>query len=152
MAPLELHSGTAGSKKHFVSRFHVRDEKEKVVTAGGPNLSEGPEPAQSLLPLLVHPLLPLLLLVSPLLALLQRATVGETVSRRRRELRFCCCSSLVEGGRTYQVDLVMLVEHREALLGLELLLLLSLHTLLLRVTAEHKLMSVVVEETHLSHL
>lgn len=37
----------------------------------------------------------------------------------------------VGGGGSYQVDLVVLVEQREALLGLKLLLLLSLHTLVL---------------------
>lgn len=41
-----------------------------------------------------------------------------------------CCRSLVEVD-LYLVDLVVLVEQREALLGLELLLLLGLHTLVL---------------------
>lgn len=64
-----------------------------------------------------------------------------------------CCRSLVEVD-LYLVDLVVLVEQREALLGLELLLLLGLHTLVLwntektssgeRPVEEHKNTSVIL--------
>lgn len=54
------------------------DEKEKLVTGGGPDLSEGLESAQSLLPLLIHPLLPLLLLLFSFLTFLQQTTGGDS--------------------------------------------------------------------------
>lgn len=119
-----------------------------MVTAGGPNLSEGLEPAQSLLPLLIHPLLPLLLLLFSFLTFLQETTGGDGERDTTETSTFLSilpplswrgpCGLPLAAMRSYQVDVVMLVKQGEALLGLKLRLLLSLHTLVLKHTATHK--------------
>lgn len=75
--PLELYFGITRGTKRSACHFQVEMKRGKVVTAGEPDLSEGLEPAQSLLPLLIHPLLPLLLLLFSSLTFLSEATGGD---------------------------------------------------------------------------
>lgn len=74
-----------------------------MVTAGGPDLSEGLEPAQSLLPLLIHPLLPLLLLLFSFLAFLQETTGGDGERHTTETATFLSERPLWASSRCHQV-------------------------------------------------